>query len=99
MAMVITILEAHVPTEKASLLEAAYKQGIVQLDKGIAQTFLTHGFKDPTLWQIITVWQSREALDEMRQSGETPRGVLMFRAAEAEPALSVMDVAAQASIQ
>jgi len=40
----------------------------------------------------MTIWESREALDAMRQSGKTPRGALMFRAAVAEPSLSVLEV-------
>ncbi len=94
--MVITILEAQVAPEKVALLEKAYKQGIENLDAGIAQTFLLRGSKDANRWQILTVWQSREALDAMRRSGETPRGVLMFRAAGAEPTLSVFEVMAHA---
>jgi len=38
------------------------------------------------------VWR-REALDEYRRSVETPGGVLRFRAAGAEPTLSIFDVA------
>lgn len=94
--MVITILEARVAPEKTVLLEEEYKQGIEQLDAGIMQTFLLRDFKDVSLWRIVTVWQSRAALDEMRQSDETPRGILMFRAADAEPTLSVLDVVAHA---
>jgi heme-degrading monooxygenase HmoA len=94
--MVITILEAHVAPDKAAVLEAAYRQGIEQLDVGIAQTFLVRGSKDSNVWRIITVWESRDALEQMRRSGETPRGVLMFRAADAEPVLSVFDVLAHA---
>jgi len=94
--MVITILEAQVATDKAAVLEAAYDQGIERLDAGITQTFLVRGSKDSTVWRIITVWESRDALEEMRRSGETPRGVLMFRAANAEPMLSVFDVVAHA---
>ncbi len=92
--MVITILEAQVAPEKAALLEGAFKQGIENLDAGIAQTFLLRSSKDGSQWRIVTVWQSREALDAMRRSGETPRGVLMFRAAEAEPTLTVFEVMA-----
>jgi hypothetical protein len=44
------------------------------------------------LWKILSVWKSREALDEMRNSGETPTGVLMFRSAGADPQLSIFDV-------
>ncbi len=94
--MIITILEAHVAADKSAALEKAYKEGIRELDAGIRQTYLLHGLTDTSLWRIITVWDSREALDAMRQSGQTPRGVLMFRVAGAEPTLSVYDVAASA---
>ena len=95
--MVITILEANVTPEKGPALEQAYQAGLGRLDPGIVETFLLHSFKDSTLWRILTVWESRQALDQMRNSGETPRGVLMFRAAEAEPTLSVFDVVSHAA--
>lgn len=95
--MVITTLEAHVAPDKADALEAAYNQGIEQLDAGIVQTFLLRDSRDSSIWRIVTVWESRAALDAMRQSGQTPRGVVMFRAADAEPALSVFDVVAHAA--
>jgi quinol monooxygenase YgiN len=95
-AMVITILEAQVAPDKVAVLEAAYKQGIEQLDAGITKTYLVRSSKDSSAWRIITVWESRDALEQLRRSGETPRGVLMFRAADAEPMLSVFDVVAHA---
>jgi hypothetical protein len=90
--MVITILEAQVAAEKTILLKEAYNQGIKRLDVGITQTFLLQNSKDPILWQIVTIWQNRDVLEALRRSGNTPRGVQMFRAAEAEPVLSVFDV-------
>jgi hypothetical protein len=92
--MVITILEAHVDSDKAAVLQAAYTRGLDTLPPQMVQTFLTHNVADQTLWQIISVWKSRAALDEMRNSGETPAGVLMFREAGAEPKLSVFAVPA-----
>jgi hypothetical protein len=77
--MVITILEAQVAVEKAALLEAIYKQATEHLDAGILPTFLLRSAKEPM------VWQSREALEAMRQSGETPRGVVMFQRVGAAP--------------
>jgi quinol monooxygenase YgiN len=94
--MVITILEAHVETGKWSALQDAYKKGLGQLPPQMMQTYLIQGAGDKTLWQIVSVWKSRAALDEMRNSMETPAGVLMFRAAGAEPRLSVFDVSASA---
>lgn len=95
--MVITVLEARVSAEKAALLQETFQSAVGRLDAGIVQTFLLHGLRDADLWQIVTVWESRAALDAMRQSGETPRGVLIFRAAGAEPALTLFEVACHAA--
>lgn len=95
--MVMTILEAHVAAEKWGTLEQVYHEETKQMDPGIVQTFLLHGSNDPTLWRIATVWRSREALAEMRQSGATPRGVLIFRATGAEPTLSIFEVVSAVS--
>ncbi len=59
------------------------------------QSFLIQNAKDEELWRILTVWQSQEALDAMRSSGETPRGVLIFRSAHAEPTLSIFKIEKQ----
>jgi len=95
--MVITVLEANVEAGKWSALQDAYRKGTKEgLPPQMVQTFLTQSTSDKTLWQIISVWKSREALEEMRNSGETPAGVLMFRAAGAEPKLTIFDVPAHA---
>ncbi len=98
MPMIMTILEAHVASDKQAALQTAFENAIAQLDAGIEQTFLTRSNADPTLWRIITVWRDREALDAMRSSGQTPRGVLIFREAGAEPSLSVYGIAAHRSM-
>jgi quinol monooxygenase YgiN len=98
MSMVMTILESHVAPEKQPALLAAFESATAQLDAGIEQTFLARSNADPTLWRIMTVWRDREALDAMRASGETPRGVLIFREAGAEPSLTVFTIVDQESI-
>ncbi|MCG3210831.1 MAG: hypothetical protein FOGNACKC_04466 [Anaerolineae bacterium] len=95
--MVITILEAQVAPDKWAVLETAYQSAIEKLDRGIVETFLIQSATTSEIWRIITVWRSREALEEIRKSGETPRGILIFRSAGAEPALSVFGVAAHAA--
>ncbi len=97
MKPVMTVLEAHVNAERAGDLQAAYRDGISHLEPGIVETYLIRGAKDATLWRILTIWASSEALEKMRSSGETPRGILMFRAAGAEPTLSIFEVALQAA--
>ena len=95
--MVMTILEAHVAPKNWVALEQAYAAGTELLPPQLLQTFLVHSAPDSTLSRIISVWDSREALEEMRQSTETPGGVIMFRAAGAEPTVAVFDVAAHAT--
>ena len=93
--MVLTILEAHVSNQNWPALEEAYHLGTQYRDAGFVQTFLIHSKKDPELWRILTVWESQAALDAMRATGETPRGVMIFREASAEPTLSVFDISQQ----
>ena len=94
--MVITILQAHVGAENWASLQNDYKKRIAQLPPQMIQTFLLQDSADHTLWQIVSVWKSREALDEVRNSGETPEGVIMFRNVDTEPKLSIFGVSAAA---
>ena len=95
--MVITILEAHIAPDMAPALLTAYQNGLSHLPPQMVQTFLINSTADKSVWRILSVWKSREALEEMRRSRETPEGILMFRAAGAEdPKLSIFDVAAYA---
>lgn len=94
--MVVTVLGAHVASESWAIFKEDYENRTAQLPPQMVQTFLLQNTADPTLWQILSVWKSREALDEMRNSGETPTGVLMFRNVGAEPKLSIFNVPASA---
>ena len=95
--MVVTILEAHIEPDMTSALLAAYQNGLSHLPPQMVRTYLIQSTADKAVWQILSVWKSREALDEMRSSRETPEGILMFRAAGAEePKISIFDVAAYA---
>jgi quinol monooxygenase YgiN len=90
--MVITILEGRLAAENWKALAEAYQTGTASLPPDMIQTFLVQDSADPAVWRIMTQWQSRAALEAYRQSVDTPGGVLMFRAAGAEPTLSVFDV-------
>lgn len=95
--MVVTVLEARVAPQEEQKLLASYTSGIKNLDRGIVETFLAQGSDDRSVWRILTVWEDREALEAMRNSGSPPRGVLIFREAGANPTLTVLDVHAHAS--
>ena len=90
--MVLTVLEATVVPERAADLQAAFRDAAADVPAGLVRSHLVSAAADPTRWRIETLWASREVLAAMRQAG-TPAGVLMFRAAGAEPTLSVYDVA------
>lgn len=92
--MLMTVLEAHLTPENESRLIQAYRNGTKELSSQLVQTYLLHNASDRSLWQIVTVWQSREAFYEMQQSFGTPKGVTIFRAAGVEPKLTVFDVEA-----
>lgn len=94
MPMVLTVLEARVAQAREVVLQTAYRDAAQgSFPPGLVRSALLRAANDPTVWRIETLWESREALEAMRGTG-TPRGVQIFRAAGAEPALSVLDVVA-----
>jgi hypothetical protein len=94
--MVVTMLEARVPPEKAGDLLREYGGVDGGLPPFIIESFLLRE-TDSELWRIVTVWRSREELDDYRASVETPEGVRIFRAVGSEPTLAIFDVAARAT--
>ena len=75
--MVITVLEAHVAQDHWETLKHTYQAGVSNLPPQLSETFLLQSTADPTLWQGVSLWKSREALEEYRRSVETPGGVLI----------------------
>jgi heme-degrading monooxygenase HmoA len=90
--MVITVLDARIVADRAADLERAYREGTSRLPPDILETFLVRDADDPTRYRIVTVWASQAALQAMRASGVTPKGVQIFQAVGAMPELSVLDV-------
>src|SRR5207249_8966819 len=87
-----TILEAHIPHALQADLRSAYRNAADEaFPPGLVRSSLLQATEDRTLWRIETFWESRDALDAMRGKG-TPRGLQIFRAAGAEPTLTVLDV-------
>ncbi|MCW4352111.1 antibiotic biosynthesis monooxygenase [Hoyosella sp. YIM 151337] len=95
--MVVTILEGTVPIDKFDEFAANYRAVTAgTLPPQMIETFLAHSAHDPSVWRIITIWHSREALEEYRKSVDTPGGILLFRSVGVEPNLLALDVAAHA---
>ena len=91
--MVLTILEAAVESHPVADLEAAFRGADADVPAGLIRSLLVSAGGSPARCRIETLWTSRDALAAMRQAG-TPAGVLMFRAAGAEPSLTVCHVIA-----
>jgi len=94
--MLLTVLEALVDPARAGELRAAFAAAGAggPLPDGLLRSELLQSVAEPGRWRLETLWASRAALERMRARG-TPAGLLMFRAAGAEPALSVYEVAAR----
>ena len=94
--MVLTVLEARVPADRVpDLLRAFEETRTSEVAPFIVRSFLLRSDQDLDVWRIMTVFRSREELDAMRASGQTPRGVAMFRAAGVEPTFSLFNIADQ----
>jgi hypothetical protein len=96
--MMILIIEARVAKENWPLLEQAYQRSRGQTPPGLEQSFLVHSIEEEEVWQIISIWSGMASLQQIQKSieaGITPRGVLMFREAHAEPTHSVFEVVQQ----
>jgi len=90
--MVMTVLRARVAPDRVEDLERVYREGVAKLPPDIVETFLVRDSHDPSLFCIITLWVSAEALARMRASTEKPRGIQMFEAAGAKPDIEIFDV-------
>jgi hypothetical protein len=90
--MVMTVLEAHVPSRHLAEVEKVFREGMTPLPPEIVESFLVRDTRDETLFRLTTVWRSMEALQAMRASGVKPKGVQMFESVGVTPALSVWGV-------
>jgi hypothetical protein len=90
--MVLTILEAKVDERYWEVLEETYAVLTKEVPPAIKNSFLVQDQSDKSKWRILTVWESQQALDEMRGSSETPTGVVIFQKAHAKPTLEILNV-------
>ena len=90
---VITIVEGKVPISKAKEFETAYKS-LKQdaLTPGLVGSSLLRKSDNPEIYRIETVWESREALEKMRSSTQTPKAIELFQKVKASPRLEIYDL-------
>jgi quinol monooxygenase YgiN len=88
--MWLTMVQGRVAQERWAEFEAIFARE--SRPAALRQTYLLQSATDPTLWQLIGVWASREEMQAYVQSVPVPGGPAMFRAVGAEPVLSQFDV-------
>ena len=91
----MTHVEAHVAPEKQDLLKQAFKKLIANKPPALQRALLVQSSTDPRQWVAMGFWPSREVFDKYRQSVDTPAGIGLFRAAGAEPVLTVLEIVDQ----
>jgi heme-degrading monooxygenase HmoA len=90
--MILTQLEGRVSEVQWDELKKAFDRASQELPPAILHSYLLQEETEKEVWRVVTIWQSRQALEAYRASVETPGGVLMFRAAGTEPTLFVYEV-------
>lgn len=89
--MVISMVDAEVAPENVEALLAMWGEVTGgPMPPGLLRSYL---LRSGDAWRISTFWESREAIDAMRASGVTPGAVRVFTAANAEPKLTIFEVA------
>jgi heme-degrading monooxygenase HmoA len=94
--MYVTIVEGAVEAAREDDLRSAWEDttsGV--LPEGFIESSLLRA--DDGTWQIVTVWESKEAVMAMRASGERPAAIVMFEGAGSEPSVSMWTVEGRAS--
>jgi heme-degrading monooxygenase HmoA len=92
----MTVLTARVDPDRVEDLEGAFAAAAAELPEGIVESFLLRDSRSASSFQIVTLWRSRAALEAMRSSGVTPKGIQIFQSVGAAPDVAVLDVVAHA---
>jgi hypothetical protein len=58
--MFISILRGYVSQVNWSILEQSFAQAIRKIPDGLEQSLLIQSEEDPHLWQIVSLWKSKE---------------------------------------
>jgi hypothetical protein len=91
--MIMTVVEARLDDDAVAQLQEKYLALRAKgLPPQIVETELVQNSEEPELWQIATLWYSREALIEYRQAGNRPEGLLIFRALGVDPETRMYEV-------
>lgn len=91
----VSIVSATIPAERRDEVVGPFREMVGRgLPPEIRETFLVEG--DDGSMAILTVWESRAALDSVRGGGEEPFARRVLREAGGQPEARFFDVVAEA---
>jgi heme-degrading monooxygenase HmoA len=94
---VLSVTSATVPPESEAAIVEAFRAVTSQLPHMVLHTSLVRG--EGNDWRIVTLWRSRDQLEEYRRSVQTPAAIKIFQDAGARPTVAVLEVVHEAATQ
>ena len=87
---VLTFVQGEVPASKIREFEAGYAALKKEpLPPGLERSYLLKNTEKPETYTIVSVWESREALEKMRSSVSEPAAPALFKKFGATPQLEI----------
>ena len=83
--MFVSIVQGQVAQENWERLRQQYERKTHSIPDGLMETFLVQGHEQPTLWQILTFWQSQEIFEQARGQKKTAACEMIFLNANSVP--------------
>jgi hypothetical protein len=93
-SMVLVTMEAHVPADRWDDLQRAYTHALKQRPDEILLSLLTQDTFDPTLWRILTAWETHEALEAYYTAHTTMPSMFPFHVVTVVPEATMSRVPA-----
>jgi len=89
----MTVVEGKIPKSKSQEFVAMYASVRDQpKPPGWRRSMLLHDANDEALYRVSTLWESREALEEMRKNTKVPFAVQIFRTHGDEPNVRIFEI-------
>jgi hypothetical protein len=92
MAAIFTIFEASLSGEDWPALHAAWNDTSANRPEQAARAWLVRDLDNPDTWCAVTLWSSREALNDYQETADLLPANLMFRSLGADPLLAAFQV-------
>jgi len=90
---VMTVVEGKIPKTRTKEFFSMYSSVRDQTKPpGWKRSMLLHDTSEEGLYRISTLWESREALEQMRKNARVPFAVEIFRIHGSEPDVRIFEV-------